>query len=187
MGVILDTSVLIDGERRGEAPEEILSRMSQKVGGDEISISAISVVELTHGIYRATSEARKTRRREFTESIFRSLIIHPVSFEIAQLAGTIEGEQAARGIAISIEDLLIGEPVPHAGGEALDRDVDVESLPQAVDDGDMVPAFFQARRQVRNAERRGGVFADGLGGGDCRGPHQDDGAGTGFGLGGEAQ
>lgn len=108
MGLILDTSILIDGERRGEAPEEIIRRMRNKMAGDDISISAISVVELTHGIYRATTDARKTRRREFTESIFQGLIVHPVSFEIAQLAGKIEGEQAARGIAIPIQDLLIG-------------------------------------------------------------------------------
>ncbi len=28
------------------------------------------------------------------------MIVHPVSLEIAQLAGRIEGEQAAKGIAI---------------------------------------------------------------------------------------
>jgi len=47
-------------------------------------------------------------RREFTETVFRNLIVHPVSFEIAQLAGKIEGEQAAKGIVIPVEDLLIG-------------------------------------------------------------------------------
>jgi predicted nucleic acid-binding protein len=108
LGLILDISILIDGERRREAPEEILTRMRHRLSGEDVSISAITVLELTDGIYRSNSEERKTIRREFTETIFRNIIVHPVSFEIAQLAGRVEGEEAAKGIAIPIQDLLIG-------------------------------------------------------------------------------
>jgi predicted nucleic acid-binding protein len=45
----------------------------------------------------------------------RDLVIHPVTLEIAQLAGRIEGEQAAKGIAISFEDLVIGATALHLG------------------------------------------------------------------------
>jgi len=34
--------------------------------------------------------------------------VHPVSIEIAELAGRIEGELAEKGISIAMEDLLIG-------------------------------------------------------------------------------
>jgi len=34
--------------------------------------------------------------------------VHPVTLEIAELAGRIEGEQAARAVSIAFEDLLIG-------------------------------------------------------------------------------
>ena len=41
--------------------------------------------------------------------------MHPVSLPIAQLAGRIEGEQAAKGISIAMEDLLIGATALHLG------------------------------------------------------------------------
>jgi predicted nucleic acid-binding protein len=68
----------------------------------------VTIVELTHGIYRAKSDADRERRREFTEELCRDMFVHPVTLEIAQLAGKIEGEQAARGVSIAFEDLLIG-------------------------------------------------------------------------------
>ncbi|WP_041855969.1 type II toxin-antitoxin system VapC family toxin [Candidatus Korobacter versatilis] len=47
----------------------------------------------------------------------RDLIVYPVTVQIAQLAGRIEGEQAARGIAISFQDLLIGATALDLGFE----------------------------------------------------------------------
>lgn len=43
------------------------------------------------------------------------MIVHPLSLEIAQLAGKIEGEQAAQGIAIAFEDLVIGATALYFG------------------------------------------------------------------------
>jgi len=108
VGLILDTSILIASERRREAPEDILARSRATHGEIDVAISTIPVAELTHGIYRASSGENRARRLKFTESVFRILVAIPVSFEIAQLAGRIEGQQAAKGIAIPIQDLLIG-------------------------------------------------------------------------------
>jgi len=41
--------------------------------------------------------------------------VHPVTLEVAQLAGKIEGERAAHGISIAFEDLLIGSTALHLG------------------------------------------------------------------------
>jgi tRNA(fMet)-specific endonuclease VapC len=43
------------------------------------------------------------------------MVVHPVTAEIAELAGRIEGEQAARGIKITFEDLLLGTTALHLG------------------------------------------------------------------------
>jgi predicted nucleic acid-binding protein len=43
------------------------------------------------------------------------LAVHPVTLVVAQLAGKIEGEQAAHGISIAFEDLLIGGTALHLG------------------------------------------------------------------------
>lgn len=89
MGLILDTSILIASERRGEGVEDILNRARTEHQEDDVAISSVSVVELTHGIYRARTEADKLRRQTFAEGIFENLIIHPVTHEIAELAGRI--------------------------------------------------------------------------------------------------
>jgi tRNA(fMet)-specific endonuclease VapC len=82
-------------------------------GETESGLSAVTVVELTHGIYRAKNDADRERRRAFTEELFRDMTVHPVTLEIAKLAGKIEGEQAALGVSIAFEDLLIGTTALH--------------------------------------------------------------------------
>ena len=115
MGLILDTSILIASERRGYAVEDILQQARKTHGEIDIAISTVSVVELTHGIYRARTQFDKDRRRVFAERAFRYLLVYPVTLEIALLAGRIEGEQAAVGNIIAFEDLVIGATALHFG------------------------------------------------------------------------
>jgi predicted nucleic acid-binding protein len=115
MGLILDTSVLIASERRGETVKQTIKRVHSVCGDEESALSAISVVELTHGIYRAKTDADRVRRKAFCDELWRDLTVHPVSLAIAQLAGRIEGEQAAKGVTIAFEDLIIGATALHLG------------------------------------------------------------------------
>ena len=115
MGVILDSSVLIAGERHGETVREILKRVRATQGEVECALSVVTVIELTHGIYRAKADVDRDRRRAFSEELRRDMVVHPVTIEIAELAGRIEGEQAARGVSIAFEDLLIGTTALHLG------------------------------------------------------------------------
>jgi predicted nucleic acid-binding protein len=115
MGLILDSSLLIAGERRGQRVWDILERVQAVQGETESALSAITIVELTHGIYRAKSETDAKRRRAFVEELCRAVPVEPVSLEIAQLAGRIEGEQAAKGVVIALPDLLIGVTALHLG------------------------------------------------------------------------
>jgi tRNA(fMet)-specific endonuclease VapC len=66
MGVILDSSVLIAGERRGESLQQILKRVQAAHGEVDAALSVVTIVELTHGIYRAKSDAGRIRRRTLT-------------------------------------------------------------------------------------------------------------------------
>ena len=113
MGLMLDSSLLIAGERRGQRVWDILERAKASQGETENALSAITIVELTHGIYRAKSEADRQRRRVFVEELSQAIRVHPVTLEIAQLAGRIEGEQAAKGVVIALPDLLIGVTALH--------------------------------------------------------------------------
>lgn len=113
MGVILDSSVLIAGERRGESVAQILRKVRASQGDIEAAFSVVTIVELTHGIYRAKNDTQRERRRAFCEELRRDMVVHPVTVEIAELAGRIEGQQAAVGISIAFEDLLIGVTAIH--------------------------------------------------------------------------
>jgi tRNA(fMet)-specific endonuclease VapC len=95
LDLILDTSILIESERRGEGIEDILRRARAIHGEIDVALSAVSAVELTHGIYRARTDADRARRQLFVDGVFHDLIVYPLTLEIAQLAGRIEGEQAA--------------------------------------------------------------------------------------------
>jgi tRNA(fMet)-specific endonuclease VapC len=117
MGLILDSSILIAGERRGETVRQVIERIRVAHGDAESALSAISIIELTHGIYRAKTNEDKARREAFTDELARDMIVHPVSLAIAQLAGRIEGEQAAKGVSIALEDLIIGATALHIGFE----------------------------------------------------------------------
>jgi tRNA(fMet)-specific endonuclease VapC len=113
MGIILDTSVLIAGERRGEGVQAIIQRVLTTQGEQGAALSVVTLVELTHGIYRARTDADRERRRAFAQELRRDMAVVPVTAEIAELAGRLEGEQAARGISIAFEDLLIGATALH--------------------------------------------------------------------------
>jgi predicted nucleic acid-binding protein len=67
-----------------------------------IEASAITVVELTHGIYRARSGADQQRRRVFVEELILAGPVRPVTLELARPACRIEGEQAAKGVVIAL-------------------------------------------------------------------------------------
>ncbi|MFI5117712.1 MAG: PIN domain-containing protein [Terriglobales bacterium] len=115
MGLILDSSVLIAGERRDQSIRQILDQLRAMHGETEAALSVVTVLELTRGIYRAKTEAHRARRRAFAEEVYRDMVVHPVSFEIAQLAGRIEAEQMAQGIGIAFQDLLIEATALHLG------------------------------------------------------------------------
>ena len=107
MGLILDSSVVIAGERRGHTVRQILEQFKSDYGETEIGLSVVTIVELNHGVQRAGTEERRQRRQAFVDELIRDVPVHPVTLEVARLAGRIEGDQAAHGVTIAFEDLLI--------------------------------------------------------------------------------
>ena len=108
MGVILDSSILIAGERRRDSVQEVLQRVEAMCGKTAAALSAVTAVELTHGIYRAKTNADRQRRQSFVEELFQAVAVHPLTLEVARLAGRIHGEQMGQGISIDFPDLIIG-------------------------------------------------------------------------------
>ena len=108
LGLVLDSSVIIEAERKDQTIEDLLTGIRRRVGEIEIAISAVTLAELVHGIGRANTQEIRRRRRAFIDELKRHVPVHPVTDETGEIAGTISGEQAAIGIKLPIDDLLIG-------------------------------------------------------------------------------
>lgn len=115
MGIVLDSSVIIAAERRGRTVREILEQVQAARGDVEIGLSVVTIAELVHGAYRTKTQAQQQRRLEFIERLSSDVPVHPVTLDIARLAGRIEGQQEALGIQFAFEDLLIGATALHLG------------------------------------------------------------------------
>jgi tRNA(fMet)-specific endonuclease VapC len=115
MGVILDSSIIIASERRGHTVRQILEQVRTHQGEVEVGLSVVTIAELVHGAYRAKTKEQQDRRLEFIERLASDVPVHPVTLEIARLAGRIEGQEEEKGIRLAFEDLLIGVTALHLG------------------------------------------------------------------------
>jgi len=113
--LILDSSLLIAGERQGSTTWEILERVQRLQGETVAALSVVTVIELSHGIYRAKTDADRIRRQDFVDELCNSVAVYPVTLEVAKLAGRIHGQQMAQGISIDFQDLVIGATALHLG------------------------------------------------------------------------
>ena len=108
LGVILDSSVMIDAERQRLDVARFLKHITAIVGNREAALSSISVAELAHGIYRANTPERRQARRAFLDDLKATVPVYPITADTAELVGKINGESAERGVIIPFDDLLIG-------------------------------------------------------------------------------
>lgn len=108
MGLILDSSVLITAERKGLTVGQLLKDVVRTMGDQEAAISAVALVELVHGIYRADTPQRRTAREAFIQEPLADVPVYPLTQQTAFLAGRVDGEQQRQGVKIPFQDLLIG-------------------------------------------------------------------------------
>jgi tRNA(fMet)-specific endonuclease VapC len=71
-------------------------------------ISALTVAELGHGIYRADTPERAQQRRQFLDELKAHVPIYPVTETTAEIIARIGGTQAAEGVTLPLADLIIG-------------------------------------------------------------------------------
>ena len=104
MGVILDTSVLIEAERR----ESEISRFTENRQEEIFGISVITVAELLHGVHRADSTKRRLRRSAYVEKIIELFPIYDFEVAAARIYAALWAELSRNGIQIGAHDLIIG-------------------------------------------------------------------------------
>lgn len=104
LGLILDASVIIAPERN------VSGRKSCWCSWARYSVrstaSAVTLVELVHGVVRANTPEVRQIRRAFIHVLKKHVPVHPVTDSTVEIAGQISGEQAAKGITLPTADLL---------------------------------------------------------------------------------
>ena len=111
MGVILDTSVLIEAERgRLEIDEWIRDRAEEPFG-----LSVITVSELFHGVHRADSRKRRLKRSAFVERVVELFPIYPFDLAASRVYAQVWAELVSKGVHVGAHDLLIASTAVSLG------------------------------------------------------------------------
>jgi tRNA(fMet)-specific endonuclease VapC len=105
MALLIDTSVLVDAERRKEQYEQMLPENERDQ--EEHSISVITVSELLHGVHRATGEDRRAFRRAFVEGLLARFEPIPITAEVARVHAETWAKLESAGEMIGVHDLWI--------------------------------------------------------------------------------
>jgi len=108
VGLILDSSIVIAAERRGDTVAQLLRQVASVAGDQQAALSAVGLTELVHAVYRAQTTAIRLRRESFIADLLTDLEVVPYTKATALLAGKLDGEQRAQGVTIPSMDLLIG-------------------------------------------------------------------------------
>jgi predicted nucleic acid-binding protein len=108
VGVVLDSSVLIAAERRKLTAAQAIENVGKKIGEVPVVLSAMTVAEIGHGIYRANTADIRQRRRMFLDDLKATVPVYPLTVATAEIVARIGGELASAGINLPLGDLLIG-------------------------------------------------------------------------------
>ncbi len=108
MGLLIDSTVFIEAERKGITAKEAIDEIRKHFQGEEIAISVITLTELAHGVARANTLTRAAERRLFLQELMASVPLMQVTPAAAVRAGEIDGANRSKGIHLALSDLLIG-------------------------------------------------------------------------------
>lgn len=100
MAVLIDTSVLVNDERRGELLEAA-------AGDEDRAISVVTASELLHGVHRAMDATVRMRRLAYVEGVLGHLEPLPISMHVARAHAEIWALLEAAGSLIGSHDLWI--------------------------------------------------------------------------------
>lgn len=115
MGLVLDACVLIAAERRDLPVSRLIADLRAKGHETRVVLSAITVMELEHGWYRARSRQIANQRRRFLDTVYEAFPVLPFTREIAQAAARIDARCRRQGKIVPVADLGIGATAVHIG------------------------------------------------------------------------
>ena len=109
MGLILDTSVLIAGEKKRLDLQGLFSAYP----AETFFLAAITASELLHGVIRAQPAARKKERSTFVEAMLAQLETIDFDLPVARRHAEVWAELESKGRVIGPYDLLIAATALH--------------------------------------------------------------------------
>ncbi|MFC1823318.1 type II toxin-antitoxin system VapC family toxin [Thermodesulfobacteriota bacterium] len=104
MGIILDTSIIIEAERDRFDIEKFVKGREEEIFG----LSVISVAELLHGVHRANTHQRRLVRSAFVERVIEIFMVYPFDIAPTRIYADIWANLQKKGILIGAHDLMIG-------------------------------------------------------------------------------
>ena len=103
MGVLIDTSVLIDHERGRVDLEARIRRREEEA----FFLSVVTASELLHGVHRAKDPVTRARRTAFVEGVLGSMPLLPVEIATARVHARLWADLAEEGRLIGAHDLWL--------------------------------------------------------------------------------
>ena len=103
MGVLIDTSVLIDHER-GRVDLEARIRGREE---ETFFLSVVTASELLHGVHRAKDPVTRARRTAFVEGVLGSMPLLPVEIATARMHARLWADLVEEGRLIGAHDLWL--------------------------------------------------------------------------------
>jgi tRNA(fMet)-specific endonuclease VapC len=100
MGVLIDSSVLINFERNGIDLAAFIKGKEE----EDLFLSVVSASELLHGVHRAKDAKTRTMRSAFVEGIISAIPILGIDVATARSHARLWSDLAARGQMIGAHD-----------------------------------------------------------------------------------
>ena len=104
MGIILDTSILIEYERKKLDLNSFIDGRENELFG----LTTVSVAELLHGVHRADTDIRRSKKSEFVEKVIETFYIFPFDLKASRVYAKIWSDLLGKGIKIGAHDMIIG-------------------------------------------------------------------------------
>ena len=98
--MILDTTVLVDAERGGDAPLEVID------DGDDVAVAAVTVAELKVGVQLAKGR-RRAKRERFVAAILDAVSIESYDLDVADAHAGLLAHVRRTGTPRGAHDLII--------------------------------------------------------------------------------
>lgn len=126
MGLLIDSSVIIGLERRGDH----FPRWAAAISDGPMTIASVTASELMMGIHRADSEERRLRRQSYIEGIIEEIPVLPFDLSVARTHARIWAELLSAGQMVPDRDLIIAATALAHGHDILTDNLrDFERVP----------------------------------------------------------